>query len=73
MLDIEDSMLNNLRSADYDGFIKIGVEYADAVIKSEEDIADLENLLEDGMKVDTIENDESFSDSYYNLYNQLVD
>ena len=73
MLDIEDNMLNNLRSADYDGFIKIGVEYADAVIKAKEDIADLENLLENGKKVETIENDESFSDSYYNLYNQLVD
>ncbi len=71
MLDIEDSMLSNLKSADYDGFIKIGLEYADVVIKAKEDIADLESLL-NGMSVETIENDEESSESYYKLYNQLV-
>ncbi len=33
MIDIEDSMLNNIRSADFEGIIKIGFEYADQVIK----------------------------------------
>src|SRR5205823_12822422 len=33
MLDIEDGMLSNLKSADFEGFVKIGIEYADAVIK----------------------------------------
>lgn len=72
MLDIEDSMLSNLKSADYDGFIKIGLEYADAVIKAEEDIAHLDSLLEGDKKFDTIEKSEDFTDSYFNLYNQLV-
>lgn len=72
MLDIDDSMLNNLKSADYDGFVKVGIEYADAVIKAKEDIAHLDELLENGKKVDTIEESENFTDSYYNLYNQLV-
>ena len=72
MLDIEDSMLANLKSADYDGFIKTGVEFADVVIKSKDDIADLDNLL-NGMNVDTIKNDEESSESYYKLYNQLVE
>jgi len=72
MLDIEDSMLINLKSADYDGFIKIGIEYADAVIKAEEDIAHLDSLLEGDKKFDTIEKSEDFTDSYFNLYNQLV-
>lgn len=72
MLDIEDSMLTNLKSADYDGFIKTGVEYADVVIKAKDDIADLDNLL-NGMSVDTIKNDEKSSESYYKLYNQLVE
>lgn len=72
MLDIEDSMLSTLKSADYDGFIKLGIEYADAVIKSEEDIADLDKLLQNGNKVETIEKSEDFTDSYYNLYNELV-
>jgi len=71
MLDIEDSMLNNLKSADYDGFIKLGVEYADAVINAEEE-TDLSNLFDDNQKFETIEKDENFTDSYYNLYNELV-
>jgi len=72
MLDIEDSMLNNLKSADYDGFIKVGLEYADAVIKAEEDIAHLDSLLEDDKKYETIEKNENQTDSYFNLYSQLV-
>ncbi len=72
MLDIEDSMLDNLKSADYDGFIKVGMEYADAVIKAEEDIAHLDKLLEGDKKVGTIEKNDNFTDSYFNLYNQLV-
>jgi len=72
MLDIEDSMLDNLKSADYDGFIKVGMEYADAVIKAEEDIAHLDKLLEGDKKVGTIEKNDDFTDSYFNLYNQLV-
>ena len=72
MLDIEDSMLNNLKSADYDGFIRVGLEYADAVIKAEEDIAHLDSLWEGDKKLDTIGKSEGFSDSYFELYNQLV-
>ena len=67
----EDSMLNNLKSADYDGFIKLGVEYADAVINAEEE-TDLSNLFDDNQKFETIEKDDNFTDSYYNLYNELV-
>jgi len=32
MLDIEDKMLGNLKTADYEGFIKMGMEFSDAVI-----------------------------------------
>lgn len=76
MIDIDDSMLYNLKSADFAGFIKIGAEYADAVIKAEEEFSEsLNNLvanLPKDKKVDTIEKDENFLDSYYNLYNELV-
>ncbi len=76
MIDIEDSMLSNLKSADYAGFIKIGAEYADAVIKSDEDCsATLDQLFaefQSNKKIDTIEKDEDFLDSYFNLYNELV-
>ena len=70
MMDIEDSMLTNLESADYYGFVKLGVEFADAVIKAEDDKS-LNGLL-DAEKVETIEKDDNFTDSYYNLYNELA-
>ncbi len=77
MIDIEDSMLVNLQSADYEGLIKLGAEYSDAVIRAEEeDSASLNKLfasLENLKKLDTIEKDNSLVDSYYNLYNELVD
>lgn len=76
MMDIDDSMLENLKSADFAGFIKTGAEYADAVIRAEEEVNDSLNSLfsEIGKdkKVDTIEKDDNFLDSYYNLYNELV-
>lgn len=76
MLDIEDNMLNNLKSLDYDGFIRLGMEYSDAVIKSDEGLTEsykaLFDDLEKGKKVDTIEKTENFTDSYFELYNELV-
>ena len=32
MMDIEDNMLGNLKTADFEGFIKLGMEFSDAVI-----------------------------------------
>lgn len=75
MIDIEDEMLAHLKSADYEGFIKIGVEYADAIIKAEEDFSESLNVLLEKLdtdkKINFIEPNENFSDSYYNLYNEL--
>ena len=76
MMDISDSMLENLKTADFAGFIKTGAQYADAVIKAEEEASEsLNQLLEEIEKqktVNTIEKDDNFLDSYYNLYNELV-
>ena len=74
MIDIEDQMLSNLKTADYEGFIKMGVEYADAVIKAEDDFSEsLSNLFSSmPKKIDTIEKDDNFLDSYYNLYHELA-
>lgn len=76
MMDISDSMLENLKSADFAGFIKTGAQYADAVIRAEEEVSEsLNSLLEDIEKqktVNTIEKGDNFLDSYYNLYNELV-
>ncbi|MFK7899872.1 MAG: glycogen/starch synthase [Cyclobacteriaceae bacterium] len=74
MLDIEDSMLGNLESADFDGFIKIGAEYADAVISNNDDDAFrevVENLSKE-TKVDHINADDEGIESYFELYNELA-
>ncbi|AKD02866.1 glycogen/starch synthase [Pontibacter korlensis] len=75
MLDIEDSMLTHLQSADTDGFIKCGMEYADAVIKTNEDFSEnISALFSDFMKkktISTVTPDDTLLDNYYNLYNEL--
>ena len=71
MIDIEDDMLTGLQSADYEGFIRLGMEFADAVIKAgDTEIKWLEE--QKGKKIDTIEQDEDFTESYFNLYNELA-
>src|SRR5205085_1058674 len=45
MLDIDDTMLKSLESADFEGFVKMGVEYADAVIKVEDGNSESMNAL----------------------------
>lgn len=76
MIDIEDSMLSKLHSADFEGLISIGAEYADAVIRADEDVnPSLDKLfksLDEENKFETIEKGDNFVDSYFNLYNDLV-
>ncbi|MGL1887506.1 MAG: glycogen/starch synthase [Reichenbachiella sp.] len=76
MMDIDESMLDHLRTADFEGFIKLGMEYADAVINSKEETSEtFDKLLSSApkdKKIETIQKDENFLDSYYNLYNELV-
>jgi starch synthase len=76
MLDIDDSMLSNLESGDFEGFIKIGIEYSDAVIKAEgildTDVAKLFKAIPNNKKIDTIDKSDDYLESYYNLYNELV-
>ena len=75
MIDIDDSMLGPLKTADYEGFVKMGVEYADAVnVANEEATESFKKLMEDmtDKKIDTLENGDNIEDSYYNLYNELV-
>jgi len=76
MIDIEDSMLSNLESGDFDGFIKLGMEYSDVVINAEEKFSknfdSLITQLDNGKKAETIEKDDDFLEEYFNLYNELV-
>jgi starch synthase len=76
MMDIDDKMLDTLGSGDFEGFIKLGIEYADAVIKTREDFSDKINKLFKSVprtkKIDVIKKGEKFADSYFNLYNELA-
>jgi len=76
MLDIDDSMLTNLESGDFEGFIKIGIEYSDSVIKAGEKMETNLNKLFDKIpgdkKVDKIDKEDDYLESYYNLYHELV-
>jgi starch synthase len=74
MIDIEDNMLGNLKSADFEGFIKLGVEFSDAVIVAGGENKKMESLFKKikEKKVETIDQGENYTESYYNLYNELV-
>lgn len=74
MMDIEDSMLTNLKSADYKGFIRLGMEFSDAIIKAEDNstINGMFEEMTEEKKFEVIEKDDNFTDSYYNLYNELA-
>lgn len=79
MLDIDDDMIASMRSADYEGFIRTGMQYADAVIKADDaydaSLARLLSEIEGGpdRRCDYIhKEDANGADSYYNLYNELV-
>lgn len=74
MLDIEDDMLSQLKSADFEGFIRLGMEFSDAVIRAEDgdELNSLFSDLDNEKKTEPIDKEEDFLDSYYNLYNELV-
>ena len=79
MLDIDDAMLTPLASADFQGFVKIGMKYADVVVKGDEDYsADLSKLFADyttdDKKIETLpsKDETSLVDDYFELYNGLM-
>jgi starch synthase len=73
MMDIEDNMLGHLKSADYEGFIKLGAQFAD-VISGAGDNKKLEGLMKklQESKIETMEKDDDYTESFYNIYNELV-
>jgi starch synthase len=75
MVDIDDAILAPLKSKDYEGFLKIGMEYADVVIKSEDISENLSKLIEECSKEKQCEinsEEEKLFESYYNIYNDLA-
>lgn len=76
MMDIEDDMLQPLSTGDFAGFIRTGIMYADAVIKADgetgESLRHLLSTVQEEKKIEAIEVNENFTESYYNLYTDLV-
>ncbi len=74
-MDVSDEALAHLRSADFEGFVKMGCAYADAVVKADDDFSEsLNKILNDlpERKLEVVDEDENFTETYYNLYNELA-
>src|SRR5258708_1104445 len=73
MIDIQDNMRGHLNTADYEGFGKLGGQFSD-IVSVAGDNKKLEGLVKKikEKKVETIEKDANYTESYYNLYNELV-
>ncbi|WP_019948717.1 glycogen/starch synthase [Hymenobacter aerophilus] len=76
MLDINDDMLASLKTADFGGFIKMGMEYADTVVKSDEGFSEkMEALFSEystKKQIEQVAADDDLLTSYYALYNELA-
>jgi starch synthase len=70
---IDSDMLSNIATADYEGFMKIGVEYSDAIITTQEDKIEIFNNIINELPDKNLqyiaEND---IDAYNNLYTSLA-
>ena len=74
MVDISDENLANLRSADFEGFIKIGCQYADVVVKANEAVNESLNIILNELpdkKIDAAIEDANVTETYFNLYTEL--
>ena len=76
MVDIDDQLLAPLKSKDYEGFVKLGMEYADVVVKGEDISESLAAIIQESSKekqfeIKSDEQDELF-ESYYNIYTDLA-
>ncbi len=76
MLDIEDSMLKHLESGDFEGFVRIGAEYADAVISGDNDydesVQALITTLGKTTKINSFKEHDNYLDAHFNLYTELT-
>ncbi|MGY6558698.1 MAG: glycogen/starch synthase [Nitritalea sp.] len=76
MVDIDDKVLAPLATKDYEGFLKIGMEYADVVIKNKDISEDLSKVIEECSKDKKCEinseEEEKLFESYYNIYTELA-
>lgn len=69
---VDASMLDSLQTADYDGFVKIGLEHSDAIINyNGDDQGTIAKLFEDKI-IKVVDQSDEGMESYYELYNELV-
>ncbi|MFO7823774.1 MAG: glycogen/starch synthase [Cyclobacterium sp.] len=76
MVDIDDKLLAPLKSKDYEGFLKLGMEYADVVVKGEDISESLTTMIRETSKDKqfeiNIEEEGQLFESYYNIYTDLA-
>jgi starch synthase len=76
MVDIDDTILAPLKSKDFEGFIRMGMEYADMVVKGSEVSAELNQLFEDFSKDKkleiSIEEEQQAHEDLYGVYTSLA-
>jgi starch synthase len=79
MLDIDDKMLNNLHSADYEAMMKIAAEYADVVLRRTEPYSEKLNQVlagiqeTDSKRMAEIDHEsEDWVENYMSIYQDLV-
>jgi starch synthase len=66
-------MLGSLDSADYNGFMKIGIEYSDVVITTDEEVTEKFNTIFNELPDKTFKYiSETDIDGFYNFYTELV-
>lgn len=74
-LDLDESMLTSLESGDFQGFMKLAIEFSDVVVKADEIYNEKLQLLFEEVdaqkKIESmVDNDEAF-DRYFELYSTL--
>lgn len=76
MVDIDYTILAPLKSKDFTGFIKLGMEYADMVIQGKDVSAELNQLIEDFSKDKkfeiSIEEEQQAHEELYGIYTSLA-
>ncbi|SHM40110.1 starch synthase [Cyclobacterium lianum] len=76
MVDIDDELLDPLKTKDYEGFLKLGMEYADVVVKGEDISENLTTMIKETSKDKQFEinseEEAQLFESYYNIYTDLA-
>lgn len=74
MSEITDAHLEHLKLNSYEGFVKIGMQFADIILKGEENYSDshLAMFTEHADKNIEVAPSENNGDYYFNLYNELI-